>query len=128
MTDTVKFMKLHQEVTKPTEVDGKPFLIVTCKKCAWTKSLPLNSGINIGMRLALSSHMEYWESTRRKFKKLCPDCEREDGIREILWGMPAGEPDESKFYLGGCTSEDFSVKYKCIRCGWEGKKLKRKAV
>ena len=59
---------------------------------------------------------------------ICPDCAESEGVREIIWGMPAGIPDETKFYIGGCTSEDFSVKYKCIRCGWEGKKLKRKAV
>ena len=63
---------------------------------------------------------------QKKFKKLCPECGQVEGIRKILWGMPAGEPDESKFYIGGCTSEDFSLKYKCINCGWEGKKLKRK--
>ena len=65
---------------------------------------------------------------KKNFKKICPECEKEEGVREIIWGMPDGKPDESKFYIGGCTSEDFSMKYKCIKCGWEGKKLKRKAV
>jgi len=64
----------------------------------------------------------------KKVKKICPECGQEEGVREILWGMPAGQPDESKFYIGGCVSEDFSVKYKCINCGWEGKKLKRQVV
>lgn len=65
---------------------------------------------------------------KKNFNKICPECGKEEGVREIIWGMPDGKPDESKFYIGGCTSEDFSMKYKCIKCGWEGKKLKRKAV
>lgn len=65
---------------------------------------------------------------KKNFEKICPECGKEEGVREIIWGMPDGKPDESKFYIGGCTSKDFSVKYKCIRCGWEGKKLKRKVV
>ena len=64
----------------------------------------------------------------RKTQKICPNCFESKGIREIIWGMPAGIPDESKYYVGGCTSEDFSVKYKCIECGWEGKKLKRLSI
>lgn len=75
-----------------------------------------------------SKSIETELANQKKSKKICPDCESEEGVREIIWGMPAGQPDESKFYIGGCVSEDFSVKYKCIKCGWEGKKLKRKTV
>lgn len=128
MIDAAKFMRLHKERTNPIEIDGKPFLEVSCEKCDWKHNMRLNSGINIGMRLALTKHMEFWESTRKKYSRVCPQCNKESGTREIIWGMPAGIPDESKYYIGGCTSEDFSVKYKCIECGWEGKRLKRVAI
>jgi hypothetical protein len=34
--------------------------------------------------------------------------------------MPAGPPDESKYYIGGCLMDDQMPDYKCIVCGWEG--------
>jgi hypothetical protein len=34
--------------------------------------------------------------------------------------MPAGPPDESKYYIGGCLMDDQMPDYKCISCGWEG--------
>jgi hypothetical protein len=34
--------------------------------------------------------------------------------------MPAGPPDESKYYIGGCLMDDQMPDYKCIACGWEG--------
>mgnify|MGYP006288487081 CR=1 FL=1 len=128
MSKASKFMESHKEVHTPITQDGKPFLEVSCEKCDWKHTMRLNSGINIGMRLALTKHMEFWESTRKKYSRVCPQCNKESGTREIIWGMPAGIPDESKYYIGGCTSEDFSVKYKCIECGWEGKRLKRVAI
>jgi hypothetical protein len=53
-------------------------------------------------------------------KGICPLCKGSNGVRKIIWGMPASEPDESKYYVGGCVSEDFSKEYKCIDCAWEG--------
>jgi len=128
MNKASKFMETHKEVHRSITQDGKPFLEVSCQKCEWKHTMRLNSGINIGMRLALSKHMEFWESTRKKSIRVCPQCNKGEGTREIIWGMPAGIPDESKYYIGGCTSKDFSVKYKCIECGWEGKRLKRVSI
>jgi hypothetical protein len=53
-------------------------------------------------------------------KKTCPTCKSDEGIRTILWGMPSEEPDESKYFVGGCVVEDHAPAYKCIDCGWSG--------
>jgi hypothetical protein len=53
-------------------------------------------------------------------KKKCPTCNSIDGVRIIIWGMPLEEPDESKYYIGGCLVDDPTPDYKCITCGWEG--------
>jgi Zn ribbon nucleic-acid-binding protein len=53
-------------------------------------------------------------------KRKCPTCNSSDGVRIIIWGMPAGEPDKSKYYIGGCLMDDQNPDYKCIKCGWEG--------
>ncbi len=53
-------------------------------------------------------------------KRKCPTCKSSDGVRLIIWGMPADEPDESKYFVGGCLVEDAMPDYKCITCGWEG--------
>lgn len=55
-------------------------------------------------------------------KTVCPKCGSSKGIREYIYGMPAGPVDESKFEIGGCT-EGFakdSPTHKCINCDWEG--------
>ena len=55
-------------------------------------------------------------------KTVCPKCGSNKGIREYIYGMPAGPVDESKFEIGGCT-EGFakdSPTHKCINCDWEG--------
>jgi predicted aldo/keto reductase-like oxidoreductase len=66
MNQASKFMETHKEIHTPITQEGKPFLEVTCQKCEWKHTMRLNSGINIGMRLALAKHMEFWESTRKK--------------------------------------------------------------
>jgi hypothetical protein len=48
--------------------------------------------------------------------KKCPVCQSTDGVREIIYGMPDGEPDESKYLLGGCLVSDDMPDYKCINC------------
>jgi len=58
-------------------------------------------------------------------KRKCPTCNSSDGVRIIIWGMPAGPPDESKYYIGGCLVDDQMPDYKCITCGWEGFKRSR---
>jgi hypothetical protein len=55
-------------------------------------------------------------------KLVCPICGSSEGIREYIYGMPAGPVDESKFEIGGCT-EGFakdSPTHKCINCEWKG--------
>ena len=54
-------------------------------------------------------------------KRKCPNCKSSDGMRIYIWGMPAGEPDESKYVLGGCTIIGDEPKYKCVTCEWEGR-------
>lgn len=56
----------------------------------------------------------------KTMKKKCPKCLTNEGMRLILWGMPAEEPDPTKYYIGGCLVEDEMNKYKCITCNWEG--------
>jgi hypothetical protein len=50
----------------------------------------------------------------------CPTCKSSDGVRVILWGMPLDEPDESKYWIGGCLVNEGMPEYKCTDCGWEG--------
>ncbi len=49
----------------------------------------------------------------------CPACGNEDSIREIIWGMPEGEPDPSKYLIGGCCVSDNDPTHECIECGWQ---------
>ena len=74
-------MRLHKERTNPIEIDGKAFLEVSCEKCEWKHTMRLNSGLNIGMRLALAKHMEFWESTRKKYARVCPECSKDSGTK-----------------------------------------------
>jgi hypothetical protein len=55
----------------------------------------------------------------------CPNCKSPDGVREILYGLPDGPPDEEKFIIGGCCITDEDPTRKCIRCGWKGRYIKR---
>jgi DNA-directed RNA polymerase subunit RPC12/RpoP len=51
--------------------------------------------------------------------KKCPYCDSSEGVREFLYGMPYGEPDETKYVLGGCVVFDAAPDYKCLTCGLE---------
>jgi hypothetical protein len=61
----------------------------------------------------------------QKMKRICPVCKSESGVRLILWGIPSEEPDESKYYIGGCLIEGEMPKYKCVKCGWVSLKKNR---
>jgi len=50
---------------------------------------------------------------------ICENCGSLEGMRKILWGMPAEEPDLNEFVLGGCILEENPASLKCIDCGWE---------
>ena len=115
------FHKKHDEYLRPLSDREVPMYEISCQVCDWTEEIRINSGMNIGRRLASKRHFDYSQTKRRLRNKTCPVCKETKGIRKIIWGMPAGEPDESIYYIGGCTSEDFSTIHKCIDCGWEGK-------
>ena len=51
----------------------------------------------------------------RKPRK-CPTCQLEGTIRTIIYGMPLGPPDASKYVLGGCDFAEDSPKFHCINC------------
>jgi hypothetical protein len=51
---------------------------------------------------------------------ICPRCGVGEGLREILYGLPAGPPDESKYTVGGCCVDENSPEVGCVRCGWAG--------
>ena len=118
------FLAFHAKHIEDTSVISDrefPMTLIFCKACVWTEEIRTNSGMNIGRRLASKRHFAFAQSKRKMRNKVCPVCKEPKGIRKIIWGMPAGEPDESIYYIGGCVSEDFSANYKCIDCGWEGK-------
>lgn len=52
----------------------------------------------------------------------CPKCNAKGEIREILYGLPAGDYNEEKFVLGGCDISDDNPEIKCLGCGWLGAK------
>ena len=51
-----------------------------------------------------------------RIPKSCPECKTEGSLRRIIWGMPDGPVDESKYVIGGCIIEDLT--YECIQCGF----------
>ena len=53
--------------------------------------------------------------------KICPNCESNRGVREILYGLPDGPVDEGKYATGGCCISGNDPTIKCIECGWKGK-------
>ena len=62
--------------------------------------------------------------------KNCPECKGEGTIREIIWGMPDGPVDESKYVLGGCciSPDGIDPTHECIECGWQNKKAPQKST
>lgn len=51
---------------------------------------------------------------------LCPECGDQNGLRQILYGLPDGPPDPEMYRLGGCCVEEGDPEVACISCGWEG--------
>jgi rubredoxin len=49
----------------------------------------------------------------------CPVCSTSENVREILYGMPAEEPDRSIHITGGCLVETDQPTHRCLMCGWE---------
>ena len=48
--------------------------------------------------------------------KICPVCKSTEGVREFIYGMPDGEPDESRFIIGGCLDFENGPDYRCVTC------------
>jgi len=53
--------------------------------------------------------------------KTCPNCASSNGLREVLYGIPDSEFNESKYEIGGCCIPDEPIRYVCKACGWEEK-------
>lgn len=49
----------------------------------------------------------------------CPNCRSDQGIRKIIFGMPSGPLDESKYLIGGCCVTDNDPTHECTKCGWQ---------
>ena len=51
----------------------------------------------------------------------CPECKGVGTVRKILWGMPDGPVDDSKYAIGGClvSPDGNDPTHTCIECGWE---------
>lgn len=47
----------------------------------------------------------------------CPNCHTGESLKEIRYGMPSDEFDESKFHIGGCMPGNATMH--CTKCDWE---------
>jgi hypothetical protein len=52
--------------------------------------------------------------------KKCPSCGESAYLREVIYGLPDGPPNESKYVTGGCCISESDPMTICINCGWEG--------
>jgi len=50
----------------------------------------------------------------------CPKCKGTSSLREVIYGMPDGPLDDSKYITGGCCLSEKDPMTTCIECGWEG--------
>jgi hypothetical protein len=64
----------------------------------------------------LDAEFEYLDLTG----STCPRCGVGEGLGEILYGLPAVPPDESKYLIGGCCVDENSPEVGCVECGWQG--------
>ena len=51
--------------------------------------------------------------------KKCPTCQQSDEVHVNHWGMPVGEPDPMKYFVGGCIVWADMPDKKCLRCSTE---------
>jgi hypothetical protein len=59
----------------------------------------------------------------KMYGKNCPNCSRKYGLRQIVYGLPAGPPDPAVYQLGGCCISDNDPEVACIECGWKGSSI-----
>jgi hypothetical protein len=50
----------------------------------------------------------------------CPACRKPYSLREVIYGLPDGPQDESKYVTGGCCISENDPMTICLNCGWEG--------
>ena len=52
----------------------------------------------------------------------CPKCNEMGKIKEILYGMPSEDYNQTKYILGGCCITDNDPEIQCTNCDWTGMK------
>ena len=52
----------------------------------------------------------------------CPKCNEMGKIKEILYGMPSEDYNQTKYVLGGCCITDNDPEIQCTNCDWAGMK------
>ena len=52
----------------------------------------------------------------------CPKCNEMGKIKEILYGMPSEDYNQTKYVLGGCCITDNDPEIQCTNCDWTGMK------
>lgn len=50
----------------------------------------------------------------------CPSCGDSTSLRKVIYGLPDGPLDETKYVTGGCCRSEKDPITSCINCGWEG--------
>ena len=60
---------------------------------------------------------------KRRWQKVaiknCPECNRSNFLREILYGLPESPLDESRYSIGGGCISEKDPTITCLGCGWE---------
>jgi hypothetical protein len=64
-----------------------------------------------------NSDIEDEDSGRKP--KVCKNCGKGDGIKEIVFGYPSGDFDQEKYIPGGCCIGVFVPKWHCAHCSHE---------
>lgn len=50
--------------------------------------------------------------------RVCPECDLENNLKEILYGLPDGPHDPKMIQLGGCCRSENDPDFICESCGW----------
>lgn len=70
----------------------------------------------------LSERGEIMEKSTIRIGKFtfCPKCSEMGKIKEILYGMPSEDYNQTKYVLGGCCVSDNDPEIQCTNCDWVG--------
>jgi predicted RNA-binding Zn-ribbon protein involved in translation (DUF1610 family) len=58
----------------------------------------------------------------------CPNCGGKNDLREILYGLPEGQPDPRVYRLGGCCISENDPELICVSCGWQGNAGEKRSI